>query len=68
MYQNSHQCTHCLKYYSETLWIFAIIEDFNSGLVVRKQVIVLSVHLIAAKGPENGQITVLTESNYLQAN
>ena len=27
---------------------FVIIEDFNSGLVVCKQVIVLSVHLLGA--------------------
>ena len=25
----SHQCTHCLKYYFETLLIFAIIKDLT---------------------------------------
>ena len=50
---------------SETLWIVAVIEDFNSGLVVSKQVILLPVLLLGAHWPQNGLHIMLRCRSYL---
>ena len=49
----SHQCTHFLKYYFETLFFFAIIKDFR--LCSGSEVIVILVHLLGAHWPVNAQ-------------